>query len=88
MLEQLVTLPKSPGQANHRTHVRHHQVGTGLSPALPAWPEESHGRMDVGLPRVKLETHGCIASAVAKSGSYHAISARNQRIPALKTQFI
>jgi integrase len=40
------------------------------------------GRMDAGVPRVEFETHGRIASAVAKNRGNRASSGKNQRIPA------
>lgn len=50
------------------------KVNALLAPALnrpttpKLQPEESHGGMGTGLPRLKFEAHGRIASAVAKTG--------------------
>lgn len=65
-------------QANRRTGVRYHQVRAGLSPVLFAWSQESHRRMDAGLLGVELETHGRIASAVAKNRENRASSSKIQ----------
>ena len=44
-----------------------HQVGNGLSPALPAGVKEGHRRVDAGVPRVEFEAPGRIASAVGEN---------------------
>ncbi len=68
-----------PAQINRRARVV-------LSPVLPARPEESHGRMDAGLPRVEFEAQGHIASAVAKTGGNRASLGKNQQIQVMQPQ--
>ena len=44
--------------------------------------------MDAGLPGVEFETHGRIASAVARKGGNRASSGQKQRISAFLARFL